>query len=210
MLASKPVTELLDAFSSPTPTPGGGSAAALAGAVGASLLVMVAAMPKTKTGAPEERAALDAVLPRLQAARNRLRELIDDDAASYDAVVAAYRLPKGSDEEKATRKAAVAKAMQGATDVPMETARQASSLFAMGHIVGQHGNVNARSDAAVGLQLAMAAMGGAIFNVQVNLDGLSDDEYAAGVRAQLRELQSAGRDMAAAFDALGYNKHIEF
>ncbi len=209
MLASKTVTELLDAFSSPTPTPGGGSAAALAGAVGASLLAMVAAMPKTKSGTPEERAALDEVLPKLLAARDRLKALVDEDAASYDAVVAAYRLPKATDEERAARKAAVAKAMQGATDVPLETARHASSLFAMGHVVGKHGNVNAKSDAAVGLQLAMAATSGAIFNVQVNLDGMSDETYAASVRATLKEIQASGHHMAAAYDALGYDTHSE-
>jgi formiminotetrahydrofolate cyclodeaminase len=210
MLASKTVTELLDAFSSPTPTPGGGSAAALAGAVGAALLAMVAAMPKTKTGTPEERAALDDVLPKLLAARDRLKALIDEDAASYDAVVAAYRLPKGTDEEKAARKAAVAKAMQGATDVPMETARQASRLIPLARVIGEHGNVNAKSDGAVGLQLAMAAMSGAIFNVQINLEGMSDQEYAGRVREELRGLQATGREMVAAFDALGYSQHLEF
>jgi formiminotetrahydrofolate cyclodeaminase len=210
MLASKTVTELLEAFSTPTPTPGGGSAAALAGAVGASLLAMVAAMPKTKTGIPEERAALDAVLPKLLAARDRLRTLIDEDAASYDAVVAAYRLPKGTDEEKAARKAAVARAMQGATDVPLETARQSAGLFKLARIVAEHGNANAKSDAAVGLQLAMTAMSGATFNVQVNLDGISDQPYADGVRSELRQLQTSGQEMVAAFDALGYDEHTEF
>src|SRR6187455_2896922 len=84
MLASKTVTELLDAFASPTPTPGGGSAAALSGAVAASLLVMVAAMPKTRNGTPEDRAALDEALPKLQALQKRLTSLIDEDAAPCD------------------------------------------------------------------------------------------------------------------------------
>jgi formiminotetrahydrofolate cyclodeaminase len=209
MLASKTVTELLDAFSSPTPTPGGGSAAALAGAVGAALLAMVAAMPKTKTGAPEERAALDAVLPKLVAARDRLRALIDEDAASYDAVVAAYRLPKATEDEKAARKAAVAKAMQGATDVPLETARQSSSLFTLARTVAEHGNANAKSDAAVGLQLASTAFGGALLNVHTNLDGLPDQAYAQRVRSEARTLQESAAELAAGMRAL-YDKHIEF
>jgi formiminotetrahydrofolate cyclodeaminase len=207
MLASKTVTELLEAFSSPTPTPGGGSAAALAGAVGASLLAMVAAMPKTKTGRPEERAALDGVLPKLQATRDRLRALIDEDAASYDAVVAAYRLPKGTDEEKATRKAAVAKAMQGATDVPLETMRQASSLFGLGRTIADNGNPNAKSDAVVGLQLAMAAMGGAFLNVHTNLEGISDQTYRERIRTEVETLQASGREMYEAIETLGYDKH---
>ena len=209
MLASKTVTELLDAFSSPTPTPGGGSAAALAGAVGASLLAMVAAMPKTKTGTPEERAALDGVLPKLVAARDRLRALIDEDAASYDAVVAAYRLPKGTDEEKAARKAAVARAMQGATDVPLETARQCSGMFSLARVVADNGNTNAKSDAAVGIQLVGMAFGGALLNVKTNLDGLSDQAYAARVRTEARTLQRSGAELAVALGAL-YDRHLEF
>ena len=209
MLASKTVTELLEAFSTPTPTPGGGSAAALAGAVGAALLAMVAAMPKTKTGTPEERAALDEVLPKLLAARDRLRALIDEDAASYDAVVAAYRLPKATDEDKAARKAAIAKAMQGATDVPMETMRQASRLFALGRTVGESGNPNAKSDAVVGFQLAMAAMGGAFLNVHTNLEGMTDQAYRDRIKAEVKTLQASGMDMVEAVKALGYDKHIE-
>ena len=207
MLASKTVTELLEAFSSPTPTPGGGSAAALAGAVGAALLAMVAAMPKTKTGAPEERAALDAVLPKLVAARDRLRALIDEDAASYDAVVAAYRLPKGTDEEKAARKAAVARAMQGATDVPMETMRQASGLFALGRTIADNGNPNAKSDAVVGLQLAMTAVGAAFLNVHTNLEGMTDQAYRDRIRTEVQTLQASGMEMVEAVKALGYDKH---
>src|SRR5437868_3782865 len=103
MLTSRTVTDLLDAFASPDPTPGGGSAAALAGAIGASLLAMVAAMPKTKTGT-EARAALDAAHVRLMEARKTLTELVDRDSAAYDLVVTAYRKPKATDEEKAARK----------------------------------------------------------------------------------------------------------
>ena len=80
MLASKTVQELLDAFASPTPTPGGGSAAALAGATAASLLAMVAGMPKTRNNTPEDKAALDAALPVLQSLRTELTSLIDRDA----------------------------------------------------------------------------------------------------------------------------------
>src|SRR6187200_157138 len=82
MLVDKTVRQLLDAFAAPTPTPGGGSAAALAGAVSASLLVMVAAMPKTKSGTPEERAVLDGALPTLKNLSVTLIDLVDRDAAS--------------------------------------------------------------------------------------------------------------------------------
>jgi formiminotetrahydrofolate cyclodeaminase len=191
MLASKTVQQLLDAFSAPTPTPGGGSAAALAGAVAASLLAMVAAMPKTKHGTPEDRAALDAAHPEILSLRAELVELIDRDAASYDGVVAAYRLPKGTDEEKAARKAAVAKAMKHATDVPLETARAAVSLVAHAQVIALHGNPNAASDVGVARSLAVSAGLGALMNVETNLSGLSDADYVAHVRYDIETLSHA-------------------
>ena len=171
MLVDKTVTELLDAFSSPAPTPGGGSASALVGAVAASLLAMVAAMNKTATGSPEDRSALDAAHPKLVALRSELARLIDRDSAAYDEVVAAYKLPKASDAEKAARKTAIGKAMQLATDVPLETARAAAALIAHSRIVAEHGNPNAKSDAGVAESLARSAFAGACMNVEINLDG---------------------------------------
>ena len=191
MLVNKTVTELLDAFAAPTPTPGGGSAAALSGAVAASLLVMVAAMPKTKTGSPEERAALDGALPELQTLRSTLSGLIDRDAASYDAVVAAYRLPKSSDEEKSARKAAIQAAMKGATDVPLETVRASGALVPLARIVAEHGNANAASDVGVAIGLVMSAYAGGRANVDINLDSVGDPVYVAAVRDELDRLAKA-------------------
>lgn len=192
MLADKTVKELLDAFSSPSPTPGGGSAAALSGAVSAALLAMVAGMPKTKHGTPEDRAALDATLPALLALRAELVDLIDRDAAAYDLVVAAYRLPKATDEDKAARKSAIRNAMRVATDVPMETARAAAALITQGRIVAEHGNPNAASDMGVAASLAMAAFSGAVMNVEVNLDGVGDARFAAETRDELGRLKRDG------------------
>lgn len=188
MLASKTVRELLEAFSSPTPTPGGGSAAALAGAVSASLLAMVAGMPKTRTGEPSEREALDNARLVVLSRMNELLDLIDRDAASYEEVVAAYRLPKATDDEKAARKAAVARAMRSATEAPLDTARAAQSLLVHGKIVGQHGNPNASSDVSVAMTLAAAALAGALENVEANLDGVGDAAYASAVRAEIEQM----------------------
>jgi len=208
MLASKTVTELLEAFASPTPTPGGGSAAALSGAVAASLLVMVAAMPKTKNGTPEDRAALDEALPKLQALQKRLTELIDEDAASYDGVVAAYKLPKGTDEEKAARKRAVQAAMRHATDVPLETFRAALALIPPGRVVAEHGNPNAKSDASVAISMAMTAAGAANANVEINLDSTGDAAFAGETRLALKaELVEAARLLAPISAALGWKGH---
>jgi methenyltetrahydrofolate cyclohydrolase len=189
MLASKTVRELLDAFSSPAPTPGGGSAAALTGAISASLLAMVASMPKTKHGSPEDREALDAAHPELLSLRAQLVDLIDRDAAAYDMVVAAYRLPKATDDEKTARKAAIGRAMRAATDVPLETARAAAALARHARTVAGHGNQNAASDVGVASSLAAAAFSGAAMNVDINLDGVGDPAYAAATRTELAALK---------------------
>jgi methenyltetrahydrofolate cyclohydrolase len=208
MLASKTITELLDAFAAPTPTPGGGSAAALSGAVAASLLVMVDAMPKTKNGTPEDRAALDEALPKLQALQKRLTSLIDEDAASYDGVVAAYKLPKGTDQEKAARKRAVQAAMRHATDIPLETFRAALALIPLAHVVAEHGNPNAKSDASVAIHLAMTASEAARANVEINLDGTGDPAFAAETRLALEaERMEAVKLLAPIYAALGWNGH---
>jgi formiminotetrahydrofolate cyclodeaminase len=174
MLTERSVTSLLNALSSAAPTPGGGSAAALAGATGASLLMMVAGMPKSRTNADEERAALAQSLGELTSHRQTLIELVDRDAAAYDLVIAAFRRPKATEEEKAARKAAVQDATRVATEVPLETIRACVHAMRAGRAAAAHGNPNAASDVKVGYRLLMAAAEGARDNVHINLDGLTD------------------------------------
>jgi formiminotetrahydrofolate cyclodeaminase len=209
MLADKTVRELLDAFASPAPTPGGGSASALAGAISAALLAMVAAMPKTAHGTPDDRAALDTVHPQLLALQAEMVTLIDRDAAAYDEVVAAYRLPKATDADKAARKAAVGRAMRLATDVPLETARAAVALLRHARVVADHGNPNAKSDAGVAASLAMSTLSGALMNVEINLDGVGDAAYAEAVRKELPRLTAeGGQQLAPIYTAIGWRGHI--
>ncbi|HSB61209.1 MAG TPA: cyclodeaminase/cyclohydrolase family protein [Vicinamibacteria bacterium] len=184
--------ELLDRFGSPDPTPGGGSAAALSGALGSSLVAMVCGMPKTRTGAPGERARLDSALAWAREAGSRLRALVQDDARAYDAVVAAYRLPKGTDGEKAARKAAIASAMVRATDVPIETAEACLVVLKAAQEAAAHGNPNALSDARTGGALGWAGLVGAAENVRINAASQADAGSAAleRVEAAVREGRS--------------------
>ena len=179
MLIHRAVSDLLDAFASPDPTPGGGSAAALAGAIGASLLAMVAGMPKTKSGSPEAREALDAARGRLLKARATLAGLVDRDSAAYDLVVAAYGQPKGTDAEKAARREAIQHAMRVATDVPLETATVCAGALRDAEAVETHGNPNASSDVGTGIALLGAALRGALLNVDVNIGSLTDPTVVA-------------------------------
>ena len=182
MLTDRTITSLLDAFSSADPTPGGGSAAALVGATGASLLVMVAGMNKSRTNAAEERNALDEAHGQLLTHRETLIELIDRDASAYDLVIAAFRRPKVTDEEKASRRAAVQDATRIATEVPLETIRACVEAMKAGRATAAHGNPNAASDVKVGYRLLMAAAEGARDNVEINLGGLTDPAVQSRIR----------------------------
>src|SRR5215813_2555517 len=121
--AEMALADLIDAFSSTDAVPGGGSAAALAGAVGVSLLLMVAGLPKTKTGAPEETADLAEAASRLHPLRDSLLELVDRDSEAYREVLASFRLPKDSDAEKAARHEAIDRATRLAIEAPLGTMR---------------------------------------------------------------------------------------
>ncbi|HET9372981.1 MAG TPA: cyclodeaminase/cyclohydrolase family protein [Vicinamibacterales bacterium] len=188
MLAEKPLPALLDAFSSPDPTPGGGSAAALMGALGASLLAMVAGLPKTRTGAEDERKALDAARAALIDHQRALTALIDRDAAAYDLVVAAFKKPKATDDEKAARTAAIQDAMRIAAEVPLETARVCSAVVRSGRAVAQYGNLSAKSDIAVALQALGAGMQSAWFNVEINLGSIKDAAVVDAIVAEMRRI----------------------
>jgi formiminotetrahydrofolate cyclodeaminase len=182
------VSDLLDAFASNEPVPGGGSAAALTGAVGVSLLVMVAGLTKTRTGTPEEAADLAEASARLRPLRDELLSLVDEDSAAYQAVVAAMRLPKDSEGQKHARRAAVQDAMRAATEVPLQTMRVSQQALRGAVVVAGAGNPNASSDTGVAVELLVAAVRGASMNVDVNVKSLTDAAFAgraAEERAQL-------------------------
>ena len=160
----------LDQLAGGAPVPGGGSAAALAGALAAALVAMVARLTigrKTYAGVQQRVAE---ILAEADALRAQLRRLVDDDAAAYAKVSAAYRLPK--DDPRRTR--AADEALVGAAQTPLAMARGAARLVALAKEIGTIGNRNAHSDAKVGEALARAALAGAVENVRVNVGALSE------------------------------------
>ena len=190
------VEDLLDAFASNEPVPGGGSASALASAVGVSLLLMVASLPKTRTGAPEEAADLSEAAAHLRPLRETLTALIDEDSEAYQAVLAAYRLAKSTDAEKSARREAIQQAMRGATEIPLSTMRACQQALRGAAIVANNGNANAATDTGVGVELLLAALRGAGMNVDVNLASLDDASYVARVREERKELETEGSEDA--------------
>jgi methenyltetrahydrofolate cyclohydrolase len=197
-LTDKSVRDLLSAFSSPDPTPGGGSAAALASAVGASLLMMVAGLPKTRSGSDQDRAALAAAMHALTGTRQRLTEAVDADATAYNRVVSAYGLPKRTDEEKLLRQTEVQRAMRGATDVPLEVMRLSAEALEAAQAVATHGHQGAGSDVGVAVALLRSGLAGAGLNVDVNLTSVHDETYTREVSVEAERLARTGTASAQA------------
>ena len=181
--------DLLDAFASNEPVPGGGSASALAGAVGVSLLMMVAGNPKTRTGSPEEAADLSEAGARLRPLRDTLLALVDEDSAAYRDVVDAMKLPKGTDAEKSSRRDQIAAAMRRATEVPLETMRACQQALRGAATIARAGNPNTASDTGVGIELLTAALRGAAMNIEINVRSLTDAAFVERVGAERRQLE---------------------
>jgi formiminotetrahydrofolate cyclodeaminase len=185
------LAELLDAFASSQPVPGGGSAAALAGAVGTSLLIMVAGLPKTRSGTDAERTALNEAAQRLRPLRDDLAALIDRDSAAYTSVIDAFRLPRASDVEKETRRKAIDAAMRAATEAPLATIRVCEQVMRDAKTIAAGGAPSAASDVAVAIELLKTAVRGAALNVETNLASMKDAEYAGRVSDERRRLEQA-------------------
>lgn len=187
-LGDKPLLNLIEAFRSPSPTPGGGSGAALAGAVGAALLAMAASLPKHRAVSEEDVARLQDAGRRTTEIASRLAALVDEDARAYDGVIAAYRLPKGSDDERAARHARIQEALVGAASVPLEMMRQCAGALQLATIVRTLANVHAATDVGVGVELLGAAVRGAALNVGVNVADVDDQARAAQIRQECEAL----------------------
>jgi len=177
-LATLPLHELLTRVAAATPTPGGGTVTAITGALGAALAEMVASLPRTRHNSLDERQALDLVLPALATARARLEKLADLDADAFDRLLQRFRLPKGTDEQEAVRRAAIVEATKDATLVPLETARVCADVLKLMETVAGAGNPAAGSDLFVAIGLTRASAEGAAANVRANLETLDDAAFA--------------------------------
>jgi formiminotetrahydrofolate cyclodeaminase len=202
LLTDKSVRDLLAAFASPDPTPGGGSASAVASAIGASLLMMVAAMPKTRSGSDGDRAALAASAEALAGVQRQLIDAIDLDTAAYDRVVAAYKLPKSNDAEQAARKAAIERALVGATDVPLRVMRLSAAALTEARVIAAHGHRAASSDVGVAVALLGAGGRGARLNAEINLGGLNDAGYVEATTREIARLVDETAEAAGAAESL--------
>lgn len=187
--------DTLRAFAAGTPVPGGGSASAIAGALAASLGQMVANLTIGRKRYADVEAEMREHLDQLELLGAELARLAAEDSRAYEAVMAANKLPKETEEQQAAREAAIQEATSKAAQVPLAVAERAVEVLRMLRPIAERGNRNAQSDAKVGALLAHAAVYGASFNVEVNLDGLSDEQLRESLRRRVAELRSQAREL---------------
>ena len=175
-LTNLPTRELIERLATSDPIPGGGSASALAGAMGAALVHMVVALTANRPAAAGNEEILAEIGSEAVAAQSELLRLAELDAAAYDAVIRARRLPKDTELERQSRDTQVHQATREATLAPLETVRRAADVLGLAERLAPIGNRNAVSDVGVGALLAVTAMRGAALNVRINLPYLADDD----------------------------------
>jgi methenyltetrahydrofolate cyclohydrolase len=188
MLINMTLKDFIDELKSDSPAPGGGSAAALAGAIGAALAIMVGNLTSRNDKYQAVHAQAQALQDSLEEQLDCLEMYVDEDTAAFNRVMAAYRLPKATDEEKAVRSQEIQTAMQQAALLPMNVAAVAREVLTMSLRMLEIGNSNAASDAAVAGRMAYTAMWGAIYNVRINLGAIKDQAFVLNMRKQMEEL----------------------
>jgi len=167
-----------DETASESPAPGGGSISAYLGALSAALATMVANLSSHKAGWDDRWQEFSDWAVKGQKIKDELLFLVDEDTNSFNRVREAFGLPKTTDDEKATRTAAIQAATKYATEIPFKTMETTLEAFDIIKAMAEHGNPNSVSDAGVGALCARSAVMGAYLNVKINAAGLKDRAFA--------------------------------
>jgi formiminotetrahydrofolate cyclodeaminase len=184
-LVSKTVREFIDEVASSSPAPGGGSVSALAGSLGAALGCMVANLTIGKPGYEAAAGEIQDALQKLESLRKDMLNIVEEDTQAFNRVSAAYQMPKETGPQKMERSKAIQEALKGATQVPLKLTRKCASALDLMKTLAAKGNPSAASDAGVGALLAHAGLMGASLNVEINLGGMKDQDFAAHIRKEL-------------------------
>ena len=188
------VLKFLDVVDSNSPAPGGGSVSALASSLGASLARMVAHLSFGKKNyealADDVKAKFVANFDELLKIKNELNDLIDRDSEAYNTVMAAYKLPKETDEEKAARNTEIQKSLKYAIQTPYDiVVLSGKAISLLGEILA-NGNQNAITDIGVGTMLLMVGLEGGILNVKVNLTSIEDAAYVEKITKEIYNIKA--------------------
>ena len=179
--SDQPIGSWLDELGSGSPTPGGGAAAGAAAATGAALIAMVGHLTIGKEGFKDLDARMRAMVENADAERRTFLSLADEDAEAFELVMASFRLPKETDEEKAARTLKIQEAYEAAAAVPLQLATRAVQLMEQAEDATALGNPHAASDGYSAGSLLFAAALSAMANVRINAAGLKDQSKGQGL-----------------------------
>ncbi len=169
--------------------------AALSGALGVSLFIMVAEITMGKKK-PEDKTPIEEALKTLAPIAGRFVELVDEDAASFEKVMAGFKMPKEEESQREARKRAIEEATIGAAEVPAETARAALAALAAGKALAEYGARSAVSDVACGALCLEAAARAAAYNIRINLGGIEAGDARERFEKALAEIEARLGDLA--------------
>jgi formiminotetrahydrofolate cyclodeaminase len=192
MLANLTIKDFMNDLASNSPAPGGGSVAAMCGATAGNLIAMVASLTIGKKGYEEAWDEMTDLKSKMENISMEFLNLMDDDANSYQTLIQCFKLPKETDEEKASRTVAIQAATIEAILVPLAIANRASTLFNYVNFIIEKGNKNAVSDAGVAALMAKTAILGALYNVRINVSSIKPEKVKIGFleRAKVLEKQA--------------------
>jgi len=196
-LKAMSLVDFADELSSDSFAPGGGSVAALCGSLSAALSAMVAALTWAKQGMEEARPMMQEAGSDAQALKDWFLDAVDADTDAFMGVIKARRLPRKTKAERAVRIAAIEKANQEATQVPLAVLEHALEALELARTAAKKGNPASVSDAGVAVACALAAAEGAALNVEINLPSLTDQRAAADLRSRRDTAWKAARLVAA-------------
>ena len=200
-IAGQTVEGYLSSLASADPTPGGGAVAAVSGATGAALISMVCNLTIGKKGYEEAEERMRWMLEAAEAARTAFLELADRDATAFDGVMAAFKMPKDTDAEKAVRSQAIQEGYRSAATVPLEIAKRAAELMELARETTEIGNAQAASDGACAGQALWAAVWCATYNVEINAAALKDPNAAQALRDEVSALRASAAGLLDATNA---------
>ena len=184
------VEGFINETASSSPAPGGGSIAALNAASSAALIAMVAQLTLGKEKYAASQEEMQEVAQKAGALKDQFLAFIDEDSNAFNKIMAAFKLPKDTDEAKKARSAAIQEATKGAALVPFKVGKTANELFALAEAVILRGNSNAITDGAVAAMNARAAVRGAFLNVKINLGSIKDAVFVEDLKKQMAAIEA--------------------
>jgi formiminotetrahydrofolate cyclodeaminase len=193
MLVKLTVEEFCKELGSNSPAPGGGSVAALSGALGAELVAMVCGLSIGKKDLEPFNDLLAGALQRAQDLSKSLLRRVDLDTEAFNAVMAAFKMPKQTDAEKTQRSEAIQKGYIEAIQSPLGTARECREVLTIAESLIGKSNPNALSDLGVAAQQAYAGLEGAIMNVRINIPALKVEGFKSQTQLEIGTLLEQGR-----------------